>query len=360
MRVPNPWIVVLVVPSAIAKNPCLNLQFVDSPLQTHENDWLEIWNMLEKLLEIPDHLGLGAFMPTISPISMCSTKAHCKQHDSPLHSLLKRISGMLRGNFQSAHHSNLWCHIFTLIDTHANIQQTNNQTNRVGGRQSENQSNLTDQNYYIDSNVSNKLGRQCTCNDSGSLPKPILHQRGERVSISTSNLWAIRLCEPRCKHVARTSAYWSLWLRQLQHQTSNAQNHMYVGSTKEKRQVLVWHLDMGSSKPETILSVVLVILVILAKVKSCQNVSKWVPWVPLSPGKMRFPTEKCNFLPKNALSCRKMHFPAEKCTFLQKNAAFSGHMAGNRRKLQEGFRAQESRTLANFHKNYYACFKGSF
>ena len=26
-------------------------------------------------------------------------------------------------------------------------------------------------------------------------------------------------------------------------------------------------------------------------------------------------------------------------------------MAGNRQKLQEGFRAQESRTLANFHKN---------
>ena len=26
-------------------------------------------------------------------------------------------------------------------------------------------------------------------------------------------------------------------------------------------------------------------------------------------------------------------------------------MAGNRRKLQEGFRAQESRTIANFHKN---------
>ena len=65
-----------------------------------------------------------------------------------------------------------------------------------------------------------------------------------------------------------------------------------------------------------------------------------------------FPTEKCNFLPKNAVSYRKMHFPAEKCAFLQKNAVFGGwHMAGNRRKLQEGFRAQESRTLANFHKN---------
>ena len=65
------------------------------------------------------------------------------------------------------------------------------------------------------------------------------------------------------------------------------------------------------------------------------------------------------FLQKNAISYRKMHFPAEKCMFLQKHALscrkmqFSGgggHMAGNRRKLQEGFRAQESRALANFHK----------
>ena len=41
------------------------------------------------------------------------------------------------------------------------------------------------------------------------------------------------------------------------------------------------------------------------------------------------------------LSCSKnMHFPAENCTFLQKNVVFGVHMAGNRRKLQEGFRAQ--------------------
>ena len=46
-----------------------------------------------------------------------------------------------------------------------------------------------------------------------------------------------------------------------------------------------------------------------------------------------------------------MHFPAaEECTFLQKNAVLGGQMAGNRRKLQEGFRAEESRALANFHK----------
>ena len=59
---------------------------------------------------------------------------------------------------------------------------------------------------------------------------------------------------------------------------------------------------------------------------------------------------------KQALSHRKVHFPAEKCTFLhknalscKKNAVFEGYIAGNCRKLQEGFRAQESRTLANFH-----------
>ena len=45
-----------------------------------------------------------------------------------------------------------------------------------------------------------------------------------------------------------------------------------------------------------------------------------------------------------------MHFRAERCTFLQKNAVCRGHKVGNRKKLQEGFRAQESRTLANFHK----------
>ena len=42
-------------------------------------------------------------------------------------------------------------------------------------------------------------------------------------------------------------------------------------------------------------------------------------------------------------NCRKMHF-------LRKMWFLGRHMAGNHRKLQEGFRAQESRTLANFHK----------
>ena len=62
-------------------------------------------------------------------------------------------------------------------------------------------------------------------------------------------------------------------------------------------------------------------------------------------------------LQKNTFSSRKMHFPADnriflqkKCIFVQKHAVLGGHIAGNRRKLQEGFRAQESRTLANFHK----------
>ena len=54
---------------------------------------------------------------------------------------------------------------------------------------------------------------------------------------------------------------------------------------------------------------------------------------------------------KNALSCRKMPFPAEKCAFLQKYCGFRGATSQeNRRKSQEGFRAQESRTLANFSK----------
>ena len=54
---------------------------------------------------------------------------------------------------------------------------------------------------------------------------------------------------------------------------------------------------------------------------------------------------------QKATSYRKMHFSAEKkCLLLQKNAVFGGHVARNCRKLQEGFRAQESRTLGNFHK----------
>ena len=47
------------------------------------------------------------------------------------------------------------------------------------------------------------------------------------------------------------------------------------------------------------------------------------------------------------------HFPAPPKYALSRknlNGFRGGYMAGNRRRLQEGFRAQESRTLANFHK----------
>ena len=58
--------------------------------------------------------------------------------------------------------------------------------------------------------------------------------------------------------------------------------------------------------------------------------------------KMHFPAEKCAFLQKNAVSCRKMPFPAEKC-------GFHGAHGRKLQETQEGPRAQESRTLANFH-----------
>ena len=69
--------------------------------------------------------------------------------------------------------------------------------------------------------------------------------------------------------------------------------------------------------------------------------------------KMGFPEEQCLFL-------------QTKCLFLQKNGLFllknalsfrkirlwGGHAAENRRKSQEGFRAQESRMLGDFRKKY--------
>ena len=51
---------------------------------------------------------------------------------------------------------------------------------------------------------------------------------------------------------------------------------------------------------------------------------------------MYFPAEKRIFL-------QKMNFPAEKC-------GFRGGTGRKPQELQEGFRAQESRTLANLHK----------
>ena len=78
----------------------------------------------------------------------------------------------------------------------------------------------------------------------------------------------------------------------------------------------------------------------------------WAPWRQLH--KNYFCLQKNAFsLQKNAFSYRKMHFPAEKCIFLQKNALscrkirFSG---GTSQEIAGGFRAQESRTRANFHK----------
>ena len=71
--------------------------------------------------------------------------------------------------------------------------------------------------------------------------------------------------------------------------------------------------------------------------------------------------EKQVLLQKNGSSYREMGFPAERGIFLQNNAlsgrnvVFGGHMAGNCTKLQEGFRVQEPRTLANFHKNLGIC-----
>ena len=62
---------------------------------------------------------------------------------------------------------------------------------------------------------------------------------------------------------------------------------------------------------------------------------------------MGFPAEKYSFVQKMRLHREKMPFPAEKYTFLQKNAVFG---MAHGRKPQEGFRAQESRALANFHK----------
>ena len=73
-----------------------------------------------------------------------------------------------------------------------------------------------------------------------------------------------------------------------------------------------------------------------------------LPFMTLNPrANCRKSADKCICLQKNALSYRKMHWPAE-------NIDFGRHMTGNRRTFQESFRAQESRTLANFHKSRIA------
>ena len=59
---------------------------------------------------------------------------------------------------------------------------------------------------------------------------------------------------------------------------------------------------------------------------------------------MHFPTDKCTFLQEK----KEEHFPTEK-------AVFFGGGGAHGRKLQEiagGFQGQDSRTLANFHKNF--------
>ena len=73
--------------------------------------------------------------------------------------------------------------------------------------------------------------------------------------------------------------------------------------------------------------------------------------------KMGFPAETCLFLQENAFSSQKNGlFLPKKNAFSCKKMRFSsgGHAAENRRKSQDGFRAQESRTLEsrldNFHK----------
>ena len=63
--------------------------------------------------------------------------------------------------------------------------------------------------------------------------------------------------------------------------------------------------------------------------------------------KKGFPKERCILLQKDAFSYRKMRFPAEKMPFPSEKCGFQ---VAHGRKPQEGFRAQESRTLANFHK----------
>ena len=80
-------------------------------------------------------------------------------------------------------------------------------------------------------------------------------------------------------------------------------------------------------------------------------------------GKMDFPAEKDIFLQKNALACRnmwfflqKMHFPAETCGF---RVGTGQETAGNCRKLQEGFWAQESRALPKSHKKIRGTNEGS-
>ena len=58
--------------------------------------------------------------------------------------------------------------------------------------------------------------------------------------------------------------------------------------------------------------------------------------------KMGFPTEIKHIPAEKSTFLKEKHFPAEGCIF-------EGRIAGNRKKLREGFEARESRTLVCFH-----------
>ena len=70
------------------------------------------------------------------------------------------------------------------------------------------------------------------------------------------------------------------------------------------------------------------------------KLSNKLPFMILDPPE-QFPAETWVF-------CRKRTLPAEQCT------SFRKMRLGNSRKLQEGFRAPESRALPNFHKRFRA------
>ena len=80
-------------------------------------------------------------------------------------------------------------------------------------------------------------------------------------------------------------------------------------------------------------------------------IQKQTPFMILCPPEQT--AEKWFFLQENAktFSCRKTPFLLQKKALFHRKMRFlGGHRAGNCRKSQEGFWAQESRTLPNFHK----------
>ena len=96
MRVPSPWIVGLGVPSAIAAKHLIAsiCNLLTLPLSRSMN--VLGWTCWKNCKKWEGHSSLQSPFP-----SMCSTSVHCKQHGSPQHSVLKRVSGMLRGNIRA-------------------------------------------------------------------------------------------------------------------------------------------------------------------------------------------------------------------------------------------------------------------